>query len=107
VSATKDAPPPTLAETPPAEQLATRPRPETVTVTWSVDAAPWPTSSVRKTALCRETADGWVLQHVRTVTVSQRADSGCQIDTKLVLEDLPGYVRAKLPDDVKEVTGGA
>lgn len=82
---------------------ATRPRTERVT--WSADTAPWVTSSVRKTALCRETADGWVLQHVRTVTLSQRAPSGCEIDTEPVLEDLPGFVRAKLPEGTRDSTG--
>lgn len=76
------------------------PRPPTRSVTWSVDA-PYLTSRASRTALCRETADGWVLQHVRTVTVSQRAASECTIDTAPALEDLPAHVRAKLPEDLE------
>lgn len=95
----------TLGDARPTDQSAAGPRTETVT--WSADAAPYPTSSVRKIALFRETADGWILQHVRTVTVSQRAESGCTIDTELALEDLPASVRASLPDDVREVSNRA
>lgn len=80
----------------PVEQPAIRPG--TAIVSWRPDAAPWATSTARKTALCRETAGGWILQHVRTVTVSQRATSEATIDTEPVLEDLPGHVRARLPE---------
>jgi len=71
-------------------------------VCWHVDTAPWPTSSVRKTALFRETADGWVLQHIRTVTLSQRSPSGCEIDTEPTLDDLPRVVRTNLPEAVRD-----
>lgn len=88
------------AETGPGPQL----RPRSKRVTWSA-AAPWSTSRRRKVALLRETPDGWVLQHVRTITVSQRAPSECTIDTEPALEDLPAAVRARLPDDL-EVSDG-
>lgn len=80
-------------------------RPQSKSVTWG-EPAPELSTRVRRTALCRETADGWVLQHVRTVTVGQRVASGCEIDTEPDVEALPYHVRAKLPDDLQEVSGG-
>ncbi len=64
---------------------------------------PYPTSSVRKIALFRETRDGWALQHIRTLTVSQRAASECTIDTEPALEDVPSRVRASPPHGVEVV----
>lgn len=81
------------------------PRPWTQRICWDSEAR-WVTPHRRHVALCRETVDGWVLQHVRTVTVSQRAPSRCEIDTAPALEDLPDSVRASLPDGIRGVTDG-
>ena len=57
-----------------------------------------------KTALFRIYPTQAVLQHVRTVTVSQRTASTCEIDTDAGLDDLPQFVLDELQTTGRDVT---
>jgi hypothetical protein len=59
-----------------------------------------------KTALFRVRSAHAVLQHVRTVTVSQRAPSTCEIDTDATLNDIPEPVLDELRVTGYEVVVG-
>jgi hypothetical protein len=64
-------------------------------VTWH------PSSNVAKTALFRisTTDDVAVLQHIRTVTTSQRRASAATIDDTAALDDVPDVFLAKMQRD--------
>jgi len=59
-----------------------------------------------KVALFRVRSAHAVLQHVRTVTVSQRAASTCEIDTDATLDDVPEPVLDELRATGHEVVAG-
>jgi hypothetical protein len=87
----------TTAEQPPSRRLdADPPSPTTKRVTWTETGEPWPTSTTRRKALFRQTPRGLVLQHVRTSVVSQRGDSGVEIDTEATVDELPEWLQTKL-----------
>lgn len=77
---------------------------ETRSVTWTV-----PTEQVtarhRRTALFRETPDGWTLQHVRGVHLRQRGATESYLDADAAPEDLPGWVPQKVGIDVADRDG--
>jgi len=59
-----------------------------------------PDASTRKTALARATPTATILQHVRTVTLTNLGPaSTCEIDTDATPADLPADVRAELGVD--------
>jgi hypothetical protein len=59
-----------------------------------------------KTALFRVRPAHAVLQHVRTVTLSQRAPSTCEIDTDASLEDVPRWVLDELRSTGRDIAAG-
>jgi hypothetical protein len=82
----------THANTTTTETTAPAPRSvDTRTVEWRPDY------HTRKTALARVTPAAAVLQHVRTITLTNLGPaSTCEIDTEATAEDLPDEVAAKL-----------
>jgi hypothetical protein len=56
-----------------------------------------------KTALFRVHPSYAVLQHLRTVTVSQRAPSTCEIDVEPRLADVPAWVVEELRETGRDV----
>lgn len=62
---------------------------------------------VTKTALFRlHTPNHAVLQHIRTVVVSQSKDTGCEIDTLAEVSDLPDHVEQSLQNQGYEIVTG-
>lgn len=62
---------------------------------------------VTKTALFRlHTPNHAILQHIRTVTVSQSKDTGCEIDTLAEVSNLPDYVKQSLQNQGYEIVAG-
>ena len=59
-----------------------------------------------KTALFRVRPAHAVLQHVRIVTLSQRAPSTCEIDTDASLEDVPTWILDELQATGRDVAAG-
>lgn len=61
----------------------------------------WHPSGVVKRALFRVSTDDrvCVLQHVRTIVVQQRGESGCTLDDTATLSDIPDPYLAKMRDD--------
>jgi hypothetical protein len=59
-----------------------------------------------KVALFRVRSAHAVRQHVRTVTISQRAASTCEIDTDATLDDIPEPVLDELRTTGHEVVAG-
>jgi hypothetical protein len=62
---------------------------------------------VTKTALFSlHTPNHAILQHIRTVTVSQLQDTSCEIDTLAEVNDLPDYVKQSLQNQGYEIVAG-
>jgi hypothetical protein len=64
----------------------------------------WPTASTTMKALFRVATDDGVavLQHVRTIRVQQRGETGGEIDADATLEDIPaGLVAAMRADALR------
>jgi hypothetical protein len=62
----------------------------TRSVSWTA-STDHPLQRCTKTALFRETADAWVLQHVRTVTLRQRGETTSSLDPDASLSDVPTW----------------
>lgn len=65
-----------------------------------------PNYQTRKTALFRVYPGYAVLQHVRTVTVSQRAASTCEIDDEPSLDDVPKTILEGLRATGRDLVAG-
>lgn len=80
------------------------PQAPTIVKTCSFD---WRDSrETRKTALFRVYAGYAILQHIRTVTVTQRTAPACEVDNEPSLNDIPESVRNELQSTGRDLVDG-
>ncbi|MDS0284743.1 hypothetical protein [Haloarcula onubensis] len=78
--------------------------PQTRSISWNPPTRQT-TSTCRRTAFFRRTSAGWILQHIRSVTLRQRGESTSELDPDARPIDLPLWVREEMGLEASTVRG--